>query len=193
MPSVRSIRPFRWSFALGCCAIVAVAINAWADAQPRAALSGYGNIRFGMREADLRNATAFLDEVDATDSGTWLTGRDAIDMAGGRFALRVLIDQGVVRRISLLDLAPVPKPDCRPGFDRMVAYVEAQYGAPDLKGKDVPQIVRETYTAKFKFADGAQIEVHTFLNGNGRECGNSVVFFVPQDAPQDKTLAPSDA
>jgi hypothetical protein len=187
------MRAAGWGLVLvGIAACVTLSVSAWGQAQPRSVLTGFGAVHFGMTEAELRKSIAVFDETHQIPDGTWLTGKALVNVAGGRFALKILIDQGVVRRISLLDLAPVAVPDCQPGFDRMVGYVEDQYGRPDTKGKKVPQVVKESYTSKFKFADGAQIEVGTFLNGSGKECGNSIVFFNPQDAPREKPQAPSD-
>jgi hypothetical protein len=168
-------------YALAClgCSLLATAA---ASASERPALTGYAQIRFGMPEEELRSKVRIVEPDLYEKGGVWWTGQQLVNFAGPpSFALKILIQDGVVARISLLRIGRVDSPSCKARFDWLVENVAKQYGAPDITNSPATKGIDNSHEAVFKFEDGASIEVHSMLNVKGTRCADSIVFFQTSD------------
>ena len=169
-------------------------IGASSQALERSTFPGYAGIYFGMPESDLLRSIAMEKQIEyAEGGGYWRRGVAPVEINGAKFVLNVLIDEGLVRRMSLLDLAPVEAPVCEAVFDQMVTYAQSLYGTPDTNHKGAWSFMKESYEATFRFSDGAVVKVVSFLNKGGKACANTFAFYAPKDAPDDKPSRPGDA
>lgn len=158
---------------LGCSLLVTAA----ASASERPTLTGYAQVRFGMPEEELRSKVRIVEPRNDEKGGVWWTGQHLVNFAGPpSFALKILIQGGVVARISLLRIGRVDNPSCRARFDWLVENVAKQYGAPDTSNSPAKGF-DDAHEAVFKFEDGASIEVHSMLNVQGTRCADSIGFF----------------
>jgi hypothetical protein len=153
-------------------------VDATVSASERPALTGYAQIRFGMPEGELRTKVRIGEPRDYDKGGVWWTGMSPVNFAGPpSFALKILIQDGVVARISLLRIGRVDNPSCKARFDWLVENVAKQYGAPDTNRKPAIKGLDDSYEAIFRFEDGAFIEVQSMLNVKGTACADSIGFF----------------
>lgn len=134
-----------------------------------------------MPESELRTKVAIVVSHDneTDEGGVWLKGEKPIELTGPRFSLLILVDEGVVKRVSLLRIARMGKANCKASFDAMVNAVAAQHGSPDARESPGISGGEDSYRAFFRFADGAFIEVNSDRSAEGDACFDSIVHFAP--------------
>lgn len=123
----------------------------------REALSGYGEFRFGMPEAEVRNkikvSSEKVDSIGASKPMLLLEASESEKVAGLDFVTRFGIEDGQLALIQLDNMEPGPSEACGSRFTRLFGIIKAKYGAPDQPISNYMGI----RSAKFTFEDAAQI------------------------------------
>lgn len=142
----------------------------------RPQLTGFGPIRFGITESELKDALPVVkSEMYITDAETaWYESPEPVEVDGAPFHLSFMIERGIVRRISATRGAPAPNGSCKAEFDAMVGYLASQYGPPDTAFQ---RGTREFYKADFEFEDHAYIELLTGFFEKHGTCVDTVMYY----------------
>lgn len=133
-------------------------------APKRERLFGYGPIQFGMTETDVLGLMSATSDKPKSDGSYWMSADRTEDVDGERFGLRILLDDGGVRRVALLGILASSHGSCDPVFRRFVDFVADRYGPPEPSSSTVQP--GNTQTANFMFANGDQIAIRTDLAGS---------------------------